>query len=239
LAAAEAVLQRRLRQAAMAAGATLIDPETVWFSFDTRLGRDVVVEPNVVIGPGVKIGDGVRIKAFSHLEGATVAPGGQIGPYARLRPGAEIGAGAKIGNFVEIKQASIDAGAKVNHLSYIGDAHVGAGANVGAGTITCNYDGFFKYRTEIGAGAFIGSNTALVAPVTVGAGAVIGAGSVIGKDVAQDALALTRAPLKQIDEWAAGFRAKRQAQKRIRQRADEPPATTEAASPGRTATKLG
>ncbi len=239
LAAAEAVVQRRLRQTAMAEGATLIDPETVWFSHDTRLGRDVVVEPHVVFGAGVAVGDGVRIKAFSHLEGADVAPGAEIGPYARLRPGAEIGAGAKIGNFVEVKQASIGAGAKVNHLSYIGDAHVGAAANVGAGTITCNYDGFFKYRTEIGEGAFIGSNTALVAPVTVGAGAIVGAGSVIVKDVAADALALTRAPLKQIDEWAAGFRAKRQAQKRIKQQAGEPPAEPEANSPGELAAKRG
>ena len=224
LAAAEAVVQRRLRRAAMADGATLIDPETVWFSHDTRLGRDVVVEPHVVFGPGVEVGDGVRIKAFSHLEGARLAPGAEVGPYARLRPGTEIGAGAKIGNFVEVKQASIDAGAKVNHLSYIGDAHVGAEANVGAGTITCNYDGFFKYRTEIGAGAFIGSNTALVAPVTVGAGAIIGAGSVINKDVAADALALARAPQKEIGVWAAGFRAKRQAQKRMQEQASEPQA---------------
>ncbi len=176
LAEAEAILQGRLRRAAMAQGASLIDPATVWFSHDTVLGRDVVVEPNVFFGPGVSVADGVRIKAFSHLEGARVESGAQLGPYARLRPGAEIGPSARIGNFVEVKQASIEAGAKVNHLSYIGDAHIGERANVGAGTITCNYDGFFKYRTEIGAGAFIGSNSALVAPVTIGDGAYAGAG---------------------------------------------------------------
>ena len=213
LAAAEAVLQSRLRARAMAAGATLIDPATTWLCHDTRLGRDVVVEPNVVFGPGVEVGDRVTIRAFSHLEGCRVAAGATIGPFARLRPGAEIADGARIGNFVEVKQARIEAGAKVNHLSYIGDARVGAGANIGAGTITCNYDGFDKHRTEIGAGAFIGSNTALVAPVTVGAGAVVGAGSVIADDVAPDALALTRAPQGSKPGWAAAYRAGKQAKK--------------------------
>ena len=192
LAAAEAAWQARRRAAAMADGATLLAPETVWFSYDTKIGRDVIVEPGVFFGPGVAIGDHAKIRAFSHLEGATVASGAEIGPYARLRPGAEIGAGAKVGNFVEVKKSVLGAGAKANHLSYIGDADVGAGANIGAGTITCNYDGFFKYRTEIGAGAFIGSNSALVAPVRIGAGALVGAGSVITRDVAEDALAIAR-----------------------------------------------
>ena len=192
LAAAEAAWQARRRAAAMADGATLLAPETVWFSYDTKIGRDVLVEPGVFFGPGVAIGDHAKIRAFSHLEGATVASGAEIGPYARLRPGAEIGAGAKVGNFVEVKKSVLGAGAKANHLSYIGDADVGAGANIGAGTITCNYDGFFKYRTEIGASAFIGSNSALVAPVRIGAGALVGAGSVITRDVAEDALAIAR-----------------------------------------------
>ena len=165
LAAAEAALQARLRRRAMIEGATLVAPETVFLSFDTKIGRDVLIEPHVVLGPGVVIEDGAVIHAFSHLEGARVAGGASVGPYARLRPGADIAARARIGNFVEIKQATIEAGAKVNHLSYIGDARVGANANIGAGTITCNYDGFTKSRTDIGAGAFIGSNSALVAPV--------------------------------------------------------------------------
>ena len=181
LAAAEAALQDRLRRRAMAEGATLVAPETVFLSFDAKIGRDVLIEPNVVIGPGVIIEDGAIIRAFSHLEGARVAGGAAVGPFARLRPGADIAANAKIGNFVEIKQAAIERGAKVNHLSYIGDARVGAGANIGAGTITCNYDGFSKHKTDIGAGAFIGSNSALVAPVTIGDGAYVGSGSVITK----------------------------------------------------------
>jgi bifunctional UDP-N-acetylglucosamine pyrophosphorylase / glucosamine-1-phosphate N-acetyltransferase len=192
LAAVEAQLQRRLRGAALAGGATLIDPETVYFAVDTVLGRDVLIEPNVVFGPGVVIGDGVTIKAFSHIEGAAIDTGAIIGPFARLRPGATIGPAAHIGNFVEIKNAVIEAGAKANHLSYVGDARVGARANIGAGTITCNYDGFGKYRTEIGADAFIGSNTALVAPVKVGVRAGIGAGSTITEDVPDDALAVAR-----------------------------------------------
>ena len=206
LALAEAAVQDALRAGAMAAGATLADPSTVHFSFDTRVGRDVSIEPHVVFGPGVEIGDGARIRAFSHIEGALIAPGASIGPYARLRPGAEIADGAIIGNFVEVKNATVEPGAKVNHLAYVGDARVGAGANVGAGTITCNYDGRTKSRTDIGAGAFIGSNAALVAPVKVGDGAVVGAGSVISENVAADSLALTRAPVKEIEGWAKAFR---------------------------------
>jgi bifunctional UDP-N-acetylglucosamine pyrophosphorylase/glucosamine-1-phosphate N-acetyltransferase len=192
LAAAEAAWQARRRESFMAEGVSLIAPETIWFSHDTKIGRDSLVEPNVFFGPGVTIGEGVRIRAFSHIEGATIAAGAEVGPYARLRPGAEIGEGARVGNFVEIKQARLGKGAKANHLSYLGDAEIGAGANIGAGTITCNYDGFFKYRTNIGAGAFIGSNSALVAPVTIGAGALVAAGSVITRDVADDAVALAR-----------------------------------------------
>jgi bifunctional UDP-N-acetylglucosamine pyrophosphorylase/glucosamine-1-phosphate N-acetyltransferase len=209
LARVEAIAQRHLREAAMAAGATLIDPDTVYFSADTKLGQDVTVGPNVVFGPGVEVGDRVEIRAFSHLEQARVADDALIGPFARLRPGADIGAGAHIGNFVEIKNAVIEAGAKANHLSYVGDARVGAEANIGAGTITCNYDGMFKWTTEIGAKAFIGSNTALVAPVTVGEGAVVGAGSVITADVPPGALHLTRAPVTDIEGGAAGFRERR------------------------------
>jgi bifunctional UDP-N-acetylglucosamine pyrophosphorylase/glucosamine-1-phosphate N-acetyltransferase len=170
------------------------------------LGRDVVVQPNVVFGPGVHVADGVDIRAFSHLEGADVASGAVIGPYARLRPGAKIGAGARVGNFVEIKNADLGEGAKVSHLSYVGDAHVGAGANLGAGTITCNYDGFGKYTTDIGAGAFIGSNSALVAPVTVGEGAIVAAGSTISGDVEADALSIERAEQVTKPGWAARFR---------------------------------
>ena len=207
LAAAEAVAQRRLRDAAMRAGATLVAPETVHFSADTKLGRDVLVEPNVVFGPGVEIADGVTIRAFSHLEGASVSTGATIGPFARLRPGARLEAEAHIGNFVEIKASTIGRGAKVNHLAYIGDASVGAKSNIGAGTITCNYDGFGKYRTEIGEGAFVGTNSSLVAPVKIGAGAYIGSGSVITDDVEADALALGRGRQVQKAGWAAEFRA--------------------------------
>jgi bifunctional UDP-N-acetylglucosamine pyrophosphorylase/glucosamine-1-phosphate N-acetyltransferase len=207
LAEAEAVLQQRLRTEAMENGATLVAPETVFFSADTRLGRDVVVEPNVVFGPGVVVEEGAVIRAFSHLEGAHVGKGARIGPYARLRPGADIGADAHIGNFVEVKAAEIGAGAKANHLSYIGDARVGAGANVGAGTITCNYDGAAKHRTEIGAHAFIGSNTALVAPVSIGDGAYIGSGSVITTNVPANALAIGRGRQVVKDGWAQRLRA--------------------------------
>jgi bifunctional UDP-N-acetylglucosamine pyrophosphorylase / glucosamine-1-phosphate N-acetyltransferase len=206
LAAAEATLQDRLRRRAMAAGATLTAPGTVFLSFDARIGRDVLIEPHVVIGPGCNIEDGAVIRAFSHLEGARVAGGAVIGPYARLRPGADIAAKARIGNFVEIKQSEIEEGAKVNHLSYIGDARVGANANIGAGAITCNYDGFAKNRTDIGAGAFIGSNSALVAPVTIGDGAYIGSGSVITKSVEADALAIARGRQEVKPGWGRVFR---------------------------------
>jgi bifunctional UDP-N-acetylglucosamine pyrophosphorylase/glucosamine-1-phosphate N-acetyltransferase len=208
LAAAEAAMQARLRRRAMIEGATMIAPQTVFLSYDTTIGRDVLIEPNVVCGPGVVIEDGAVIHAFSHLEGARVAGGASIGPYARLRPGADIAARARIGNFVEIKQAFVEAGAKVNHLSYIGDARVGAGANVGAGTITCNYDGFAKFKTEIGEGAFIGSNSALVAPVAIGAGAYVGSGSVVTEDVPADALALARARQAVKPGWAKAFRVR-------------------------------
>jgi len=214
LARAEGLLQERLRRAAMENGATMIAPDTVYLSHDTQLGRDVIVEPNVVFGPGVTVANHVTIKAFSHLEGTQVGEGAVVGPYARLRPGADIGAGAKIGNFVEVKKARIETGAKVNHLSYIGDARVGAGANVGAGTITCNYDGYDKHFTDIGAGAFIGSNTSLVAPVTIGDGGYTGSGSVITKDVSGDALAVERAVQKEVAGWAAKFRARKEAAKK-------------------------
>jgi bifunctional UDP-N-acetylglucosamine pyrophosphorylase/glucosamine-1-phosphate N-acetyltransferase len=208
LAEAEAVLQRRLRQAALDAGVTMRAPETVFLAADTKLGRDVTIEPNVVFGPGVVVEDGATIRAFSHLEGAHVGQGAIIGPYGRLRPGAKIGAGAHIGNFVEVKEAMIGAGAKANHLSYIGDASVGENANVGAGTITCNYDGLGKHRTEIGKGAFIGSNSALVAPVKIGDGAYIGSGSVITDDVPADALALGRGRQTVKEGWAKRLRDK-------------------------------
>jgi bifunctional UDP-N-acetylglucosamine pyrophosphorylase/glucosamine-1-phosphate N-acetyltransferase len=193
LALAEALMQERLRERAMRDGATLIDPASVHFCMDTRVGRDVVVEPHVVFRPGVTIGDGVRIGAFSHLEGAAVENGAQVGPFARLRPGARIASGARVGNFVEVKNATLGPGAKANHLSYLGDAEIGAEANIGAGTITCNYDGYNKHRTVVGAKAFIGSNTALVAPVEIGSGAVVGAGSTITQDVEDAALAIGRA----------------------------------------------
>lgn len=206
LAEVEGLWQARRRARAMADGASLTAPDTVWFAWDTELGRDVTIGPNVVFGPGVAIADRVTIHAFCHIEGARVESGAILGPYARLRPGAEIGQDAHVGNFVEIKKAKLGHGAKANHLTYIGDAEVGAKANIGAGTITCNYDGFGKYPTKIGANAFIGSNTALVAPVTVGDGAITGAGSVITRDVPADALAVTRAPQKALDGWAARFR---------------------------------
>jgi bifunctional UDP-N-acetylglucosamine pyrophosphorylase/glucosamine-1-phosphate N-acetyltransferase len=205
--------QRRRREEALEQGATLIDPESVWFSADTKLGRDCTIEPHVVFGPGVKIADGATIKAFSHIEGATISTGCVVGPFARLRPGAVLGEGAKVGNFVEVKKAVLGKGAKANHLSYIGDAEVGEKANIGAGTITCNYDGFGKYNTVIGPGAFIGSNTALVAPVSIGAGAIVGAGSVVTKDVAADELAVARGEQKGFAGWAKRFRARQQAKK--------------------------
>ena len=198
--------QRRRREQALDEGATLIDPESVWFAYDTKLGRDVTVEPHVVFGPGVQVADGATIHAFSHIEGAIIGTRASIGPFARIRPGTRLAEKTKVGNFVELKKAEIGEGAKVNHLSYVGDASVGAKANIGAGTITCNYDGFGKYRTTIGAGAFIGSNTALVAPVTVGDGAIVGAGSVITSDVEPDSLAIERNDQKGIAGWARRFR---------------------------------
>lgn len=213
LAAAEAEFQRRKRLAVMRDGATLIAPETVFFSHDTRIGRDVVIEPYVVFGPGVAIADGAVIHAFSHLEGAEVGPEATLGPYGRLRPGARLARKAKVGNFVEIKAADIGEGAKVSHLTYIGDASVGAEANIGAGTITCNYDGFFKYRTVIGAGAFVGSNSSLVAPVTIGEGAYVGSGSVITSDVPADGLAIARGRQVEREGWAKTFRESAKAKK--------------------------
>ena len=198
--------QRRRREQVLDEGATLIDPESVWFAYDTKLGRDVTVEPHVVFGPGVEVADGATIKAFSHIEGAIIGARASIGPFARIRPGTSLGERSKVGNFVELKKAKVAAGAKVNHLSYVGDADIGSGANIGAGTITCNYDGFGKYRTIIGEGAFIGSNTALVAPVTIGDGAIVGAGSVITSDVEADSLAVERSEQKGVAGWAKRFR---------------------------------
>jgi len=198
--------QRRRREQVLHEGATLIDPESVWFAYDTKLGRDVTVEPHVVFGPGVQVADGATIKAFSHIDGAIIGAKANIGPFARIRPGTKLADRTKVGNFVELKKAEIGEGAKVNHLSYVGDAIIGARANIGAGTITCNYDGFGKYRTVIGAGAFIGSNTALVAPVTIGDGAVVGAGSVITENVEPDSLAVERSEQKGIAGWAKRFR---------------------------------
>ena len=198
--------QRRRREQVLDEGATLIDPESVWFAYDTKLGRDVTVEPHVVFGPGVLVADGATIHAFSHIEGATIGAKASIGPFARIRPGTRLAEKTKVGNFVELKKAEIGEGAKVNHLSYVGDASVGASANIGAGTITCNYDGFGKYKTVIGEGAFIGSNTALVAPVIVGDGAIVGAGSVITRNVEADSLAVERNEQKGISGWARRFR---------------------------------
>ena len=198
--------QRRRREQALDDGATLIDPESVWFAFDTRLGRDVTVEPHVVFGPAVTVADGATIHAFSHIEGATIGAEARIGPFARIRPGTVLGEKAKVGNFVEIKKSIVARGAKVNHLTYVGDSDVGEGANIGAGTITCNYDGFGKYRTTIGAGAFIGSNSALVAPVSIGDGAMVAAGSVITEDVEADSLAVARGQQRGIVDWARRFR---------------------------------
>ena len=208
LAEAEAVWQSRRRRALMLSGVTMAAPETVHLCHDTEIEPDVAIEPNVVFGPGVSIAAGARIRAFSHIEGARIGPGAEVGPFARLRPGAELGEKAKVGNFCEVKKAVIDAGAKVNHLTYIGDAHIGAGANIGAGTITCNYDGFSKHHTEIGAGAFIGSNSALVAPVTIGAGAYVASGSVVTQDVPDDALAFGRARQENKDGLGRRLREK-------------------------------
>lgn len=208
LSACEHVLQQRLRDQHMRAGVTMIAPETVFLSMDTKIARDVVIEPHCVLGSRVKIHEGSIIHAFSHLDGAEVGQGASVGPYARLRPGAKLGQEAHIGNFVEIKNATIGNGAKANHLAYIGDASVGAGANIGAGTITCNYDGFYKHHTEIGANAFIGTNSSLVAPVKIGDDAYIGSGSVITRDVPAGALAVERAPTTLREGWVEKFRAR-------------------------------
>ena len=206
--------QRRRREQALEEGATLIDPESVWFAYDTKLGRDVTVEPHVVFGAGVEVADGAYIKAFSHIEGAVIGARASVGPFARIRPGTRLGPGSRVGNFVELKKALVGRGAKVNHLSYVGDSIVGEDANIGAGTITCNYDGFDKHETVIGDGAFIGSNSALVAPVTIGEGAVVGAGSVITEDVEPHSLAVERNEQKRIAGWAKRFRAAKAAKKK-------------------------
>ncbi len=213
LAVAEAALQLRLRAAAMADGVTMTDPATVYLSADTRLARDVSLGPNVFFGPGVSVGEGTVIRAFCHLEGAAVGKNCIIGPFARLRPGAELADEVHVGNFCEIKAATVERGAKVNHLSYIGDARVGEATNIGAGTITCNYDGYDKHLTDIGANVFVGSDVAFVAPVTIGDGAVIGAGSVVTKDVAADTLAITRAEERQVAAGGAAYRTRKQALK--------------------------
>ncbi|HZT47379.1 MAG TPA: bifunctional UDP-N-acetylglucosamine diphosphorylase/glucosamine-1-phosphate N-acetyltransferase GlmU [Hyphomicrobiaceae bacterium] len=207
LAAAEAAFQARARRRVMEAGATLVAPETVWLSFDTEIGRDVVIEPNVFFGPGVVVEDGAHILANCHFVGARIGKGARVGPFARFRPGADIGEAAHVGNFVEVKNARLETGAKANHLAYIGDGRVGERANIGAGTIFCNYDGFNKHFTDVGKGAFVGSNTSLVAPVKIGDGAYIGSGSVISRDVAPDALALERSTQETRPGWAARFRA--------------------------------
>ena len=217
LAGAEARWQARRRAEAMAAGATLIAPDTVCFAWDTQLGRDVTIEPNVVFGPGVKVADKAAIRAFCHIDGASVAASAEVGPYARLRPGAVLEEGAKVGNFVEMKNAVLGKGAKASHLTYLGDADIGAGANIGAGTITCNYDGYFKYRTVIGEGAFIGSNCALVAPVKIGADAIVAAGSAVSRDVADGELRMVRAEQLVKPGWADSFHdamKKRKAEKK-------------------------
>lgn len=207
LAEAETVFQRRARIHFMEEGVGMIDPETVYFSWDTQIGNDVFVEPNVVFGPSVKIANNVTIKAFCHFEGASIAEGAVLGPYARLRPGADIGEDVRVGNFVEVKNTTMAKGAKANHLSYLGDGSVGENANIGAGTIFCNYDGFFKYKTEIGKDAFVGSNSAIVAPVKVGDGAMIGSGSVVTKNVEAGDLALSRANQVTKTGWATKFKS--------------------------------
>lgn len=214
LAEAEGIWQRRKRREMMLAGVTLIAPETVHFAHDTQIGPDTLIEPNVFFGPRVTVDSGAKIHAFSHIEGATIASGCDVGPFARLRPGADLQEKAKVGNFCEVKQAKIEPGAKVNHLTYIGDARIGAGANIGAGTITCNYDGYSKFITDIGANAFIGSNSALVAPVSIGEGAYVASGSVITENVPDNALAFGRARQKTIPERAKELRALRAAAKK-------------------------
>lgn len=218
LAEAEAIMQDRLRRRVMIEGATLIDPKTVWLSADTRIGRDVVIGPSTVFGPGVTIADGVEILGFCHIEGATIGAGARIGPFARLRPVTMVGEGAHIGNFVELKAAELATGAKANHLSYLGDVSIGAKSNIGAGTIVSNYDGYNKYRTRIGAEVFVGSDTVLVAPVTLGDRSNIAAGSVITHDVAADALAIGRTRQENKPGWAPGYRARKRAEKARRER---------------------
>lgn len=213
LARAEAAMQERLRADYLNEGVGMIDPSSVFLSHDTVIEPDVVLEPNIFIGPGVVIHSGVTVKAFSHLEGVEIGRGAQIGPFARLRPGAVLEADVHVGNFVEVKNAHLEKGAKANHLTYLGDARVGAGTNIGAGTITCNYDGYNKSHTDIGAGVFIGSDTALVAPVSVGDGAVIGAGSVITRNVPADALVVTRAPVRELPQGGEMFRTRKKALK--------------------------
>lgn len=210
LAEAETIFQNWKRKTVMENGATLADPQSVYFSFDTVVGKDVTIGQNVVFGRGVTIGDNAEIKPFSHVEGAQIGENAAVGPFARLRPGANLGRESKVGNFVEIKKATLGEGAKVSHLSYIGDADVGAEANIGAGTITCNYDGYGKHKTIIGKGAFIGSNSSLVAPVNIGDGAYVGSGSVITKNVAPDDLAVSRSRQSAITGWAARFRKSKQ-----------------------------
>jgi bifunctional UDP-N-acetylglucosamine pyrophosphorylase/glucosamine-1-phosphate N-acetyltransferase len=205
----ETLFQTRLRGRAMAEGTSLMDPSTLWLSADTRIGRDVTIEPFVYIGPGVSLGDGATVRAFSHIEGASIEAGASIGPFARIRPDTVVGAGAKIGNFVEVKNSTLGPGAKANHLSYVGDTDVGEKANIGAGTITANYDGFAKHRTRIGSGASIGSNCVLVAPVSVGEGAIVGASSAITRDVSPDALALERSEQMELADGGRRFRERR------------------------------
>jgi len=220
LAQVERVFQDGVRERMMTAGVTMPAPETVFFSHDTKVAAGVTIEPNVVFAGGVSVEGGAVIRAFSHLEGAKVGVGAFVGPYARLRPGAVIGKDAHIGNFVEVKNVTVGEGAKANHLSYLGDGEVGAGANIGAGTIFCNYDGFFKYRTVVGEGAFVGSNSSLVAPVTIGAGGYVGSGSVIVEDVAPDALAIARGRQAGKDGWAKAFRAEKSAAKKAGKKPD-------------------
>jgi bifunctional UDP-N-acetylglucosamine pyrophosphorylase/glucosamine-1-phosphate N-acetyltransferase len=212
LAEAEAVWQQRKREQLMLAGVTMIDPQSVVFAHDTEVAQDVLIEPNVFFGPGVKVGDGARIRAFCHFEGATIGPHAEVGPFARLRPGADLAEKSKVGNFCEVKKSKVGPGAKVNHLSYVGDTVIGPKANIGAGTITCNYDGFNKWVTEIGAGAFIGSNSALVAPVRIGDGAYVASGSVIVESVPDDALAFGRARQRNLPERGRELRERLAAQ---------------------------
>lgn len=223
LAELEKLMQRRLRRRAMAEGATLIDPDSVWFSVDTRIGRDVVIGPHVVFGPEVEIGDEVVVQPFCHFTGVKIGAGATIGPFARIRPGSRLEPGAHIGNFVEIKGSTIGEGSKANHLAYIGDTNVGPGSNIGAGTITCNYDGTFKYRTEIGAGVFVGSNSTLMAPLTIGDGAFVAGGSVITDNVPADAMAFGRARQVVKEGKGAAFKAARKAEKEAKAKTAKQP----------------